>query len=182
MRIRTVVLLTLVFLTGCTRLYKPEIYDLPADRIPAFVISGEVAFANDQAPGNKQRSELNAFSALEYQLDEVTAGFNQQLSHEIAKSGKPNGLRGSKLIKSKVTGLSCRPAGSALVPSFMFVCSIAVDIETGDGERISITAQQSAPVFARAGRNGGDRSLDGTIATGVAEVLSNRTVLGYLSR
>lgn len=178
-----VAMAVLFALTGCVRAYKPEVYDLPPQRIPAFKVSGAVNYVNAQSPGEVQRSRLNAFTANDYSLLDATAGFNQQLAHEIAKRGRVQGGTTGKLIKSRVTSLACRqPASARLFPTFMLSCDIAVVIETGDGKSLAISASQHAPLFARAGRNGLDRSLDGTLATAAAKALQDRRLLDYLAR
>ena len=162
---------------GCTTVYKPAVYELTPDRIPAFEAVGVIRYVNAQPAGTKRKSGIT-LRKYEYDLTEITDAFNRQLAAEVDRRRKDGA---AKTLTSKVTKLHCEEPTS-LVPTFTLTCDIELQVKTGEGDVIPIIGHQTAPLIARAGRHGVERSLDGTIAIGVIQTLSDARVRAYLSK
>jgi hypothetical protein len=158
-----------LLLTGCGAInYVPSEYEITTDRIQKFDISGTVTVENNQ-PDTTKTIVLSA-PARDWVSDNhtVTEHLAAQLRRELAKHGNIINKTSDKSIGVKVT------KQQANMYAFHMTGSLEVWITLGVAESFPINIDQGSPGNVW-------RVLNGNIALGVIEILSDKRVLAYLA-
>lgn len=164
----------LALLTGCASYeYKPSVYPLAQDRIPAFELKGTLALENVQNSTTIKESS-NSGVSHSYTYKEITDGFNAQFDVEVNKHAKVSSSSAQKTIKTSITHFLCETRG---LNTWVYRCEIKGTLTTGDGTKLNMDYKHGAPVTA-----GIQAGFDSMIAIAVENALENQKVLAYLAK
>jgi hypothetical protein len=164
----------LALLTGCASYeYKPTVYPLAQDRIPAFQLNGSISLENVQTSTELQESS-NSGVSHSYTYQQVTEGFNTQFNVEVEKHAKKSGASVQKTIKTSINYFICETSG---LNTWVYRCEIKGSLTTGDGATLNMDYKHGAPVTA-----GIQAGFDSMIAIAVENALENQKVLAYLAK
>jgi hypothetical protein len=158
-----------VALTGCGSItYTPSEYVITNERIQSFKVSGSVTVENLQ-DDKGSKVVLNA-PARTWVSDYVTIteALAEQLRQELAKHGAVTG-GDAKRIGVRVTDQR------AYLHMFHMTGTLQVQVTLGDSAPFPINIEQGSPGNVW-------RVLNGNIALGVIEILSDQRVLAYLAQ
>ncbi len=167
---KLILAITILTLQACGAIqYKPETYEISAERIQDFPLSGTVTVSNDQP--DKTPTAFFDSGAAQFMgtYNEVSEHMAKQLSAEISKHGQVQSSSGQKTISVKITRLHARQH------IFHFTSEMNFTVKLGNGETLEKFVSQGSPANMY-------RVLNGTIALGVIEILKDPQVLNYLAQ
>ncbi|MBI4998364.1 MAG: hypothetical protein HZC22_16020 [Rhodocyclales bacterium] len=147
--------------------YKPKEYVLSDGRIPPFQVAGTVQVINLQP---STESTIFFSGAAEWRGDykRVTEHLRWQLDKEIQKNGTKHSAASQKSIGVKVSKLSVTKR------AFHFSSDIDFTVQLGSGLALEKHVTQYSPSDVWT-------VLDGTLALGVIEILTDPDVKKYLA-
>ncbi len=164
----------LALLTGCASYeYKPSVYPLAQDRIPAFEMKGTLALENVQSSTTLEESS-NSGVSHSYNYQQITDGFNAQFDVEVKKHAKVASTSAQKTIKTSINHFLCETRG---LNTWVYRCEIKGTLTTGDGTKLNMDYSHGAPVTA-----GIQAGFDSMIAIAVENALENQKILAYLAK
>jgi len=159
--------LLIALLNGCAHQYVPDEYVIAEGRIEPFPISGSIVASSAPDPVRNLRVQVGAhhWDFTNATVAEALAG---QVMIEIPKNGRPTGSGGEKTIVISVQSFSVMRGMWTLNGLLGF------SVTLGDGTVIRFSVPNNSPGNIW-------RTLNGTIARGVMEILSHAQVRAYLA-
>lgn len=161
--------LAMLFLMGCgTKQYIPEEAKIAIDEIQFFKIAGTVSVENKQPDITKVIVCVSNSGDYLSDYHLVTEHMIEQLKKELIIHGSIISKPSEKTIGLKVV------KEKAYLHIFHMTGDLEVWVTLGKGEAFLIRTEHGSPGGVRA-------VLDGNIANGVIEILSDKRVLSYLA-
>lgn len=159
-----------LLLVGCgTKNYIPSEYEIVSGRIQSFKLAGSVTVENQQPDTTKMVVLVTNSGDFVADNHTVTEHLAAQLRKELAKHGDVINGTANKTIGVKVT------SQRAYLHFFHMTGTLEVIVTLGDSPPFPINIEQGSPGNLW-------RVLNGNIALGVIEILSDKRVLAYLAQ
>jgi len=169
MRVKTLLILTAVFLQACTNRFVHEEYPLKSDMVPSFKVNGQLTI--DNAQSSSDPVVVHSFAGVDWTSDlhTLTDGVVQQAIEELNKHGQVVTAAKPKSIGLKVLSLE---SDNRVV---VFHSIMHMEAVLGDGEVVELANEHTTGWTWM-------QDLNGCMAEGVMTLFTNEKVLAYLAQ